>query len=156
MKSDITQVKIAQLIDKIHCGLYNLVQVCRQVKSSLLTSSNCIKSVKTTRPKIRSCWKQDTTMLLGQHCSMLSTILFGIATPDRGLIQAQQYCLISLTTRNNVVPTTLLHPVFNSFWFLQLIIFCRVNLIQLDTCRRACFLTILLHLVCIRIAGTLL
>ena len=33
-------------------------------------------------------------MLLGQHCSMLSTILFDIVTPDRGLIQAQQYCSI--------------------------------------------------------------
>ena len=64
-------------------------------------------------------------MLLGQHCSMLSTILFGIVTPDCGLIQAQQYCSILLTTRNNVAPTTLLHPVFNNL--LQLIIFCRVS-----------------------------
>ena len=63
-------------------------------------------------------------MLLGQHCSMLSTILFGIVTPDYGLIQAQQYCSILLTTRNNVAPTTCLHPVFNNL--LQLIIFCRV------------------------------
>ena len=64
-------------------------------------------------------------MLLGQHCSMLSTILFGIVTPDCGLIQAQQYCSILLTTRNNVAPTILLHPVFNNL--LQLIIFCRVH-----------------------------
>ena len=63
-------------------------------------------------------------MLLGQHCSMLSTLLFGIVTPDCGLIQAQQYCSILLTTRNNVAPTILLHPVFNNL--LQLIIFCRV------------------------------
>ena len=63
-------------------------------------------------------------MLLGQHCSMLSTILFGIVTLDCGLIQAQQYCSILLTTRNNVASTTLLHPVFNNL--LQLIIFCRV------------------------------
>ena len=62
--------------------------------------------------------------MLGQHCSMLSTILFGIVTPDCGLIQAQQYCSMLLTTRNNVAPTTLLHPVFNNL--LQLIIFCRV------------------------------
>ena len=55
---------------------------------------------------------------------MLSTILFGIVTPDCGLIQAQQYCSILLTTRNNVAPTILLHPVFNNL--LQLIIFCRV------------------------------
>ena len=59
-------------------------------------------------------------MLLGQHCSMLSTILFGTVTPDCGLIQAQQYCLILLTTRNNVAPTILLHPVFNNL--LQLVI----------------------------------
>ena len=44
-------------------------------------------------------------MLLGQHYSWLSTILFDIVTPDRGLIQAQQYCSIWLTTRNNVAPT---------------------------------------------------
>ena len=84
--------------------------------------------------KIRSCWKQDATMLLGQHCSMLSTILFGIVTPDCGLIQAQQYCSILLTTRNNVAPTTLLHPVFNNL--LQLIIFCRV---QNNTEQLICF-----------------
>ena len=83
-----------------------------------------VRSYRGTRPKIRSCWKQDAAMLLGQHCSMLSTILFGIVTPDCGLIQAQQYCSILLTTRNNVAPTTLLHPVFNNL--LQLIIFCRV------------------------------
>ena len=69
-------------------------------------------------------------MLLGQHCSMLSTILFGIVTPDCGLIQAQQYCSILLTTRNNVAPTTLLHPVFNNQ--LQLIIFCRVGVNDTD------------------------
>ena len=69
-------------------------------------------------------------MLLGQHCSMLSTILFGIVTPDCGLIQAQQYCSILLTTRNNVAPTTLLHPVFNNL--LQLIIFCRVVIVKTE------------------------
>ena len=63
-------------------------------------------------------------MLLGQHFSMLSTILFGIVTPDCGLIQAQQYYLMLLTTTNNVTPTTLLHSVFNNL--LQPIIFCRV------------------------------
>ena len=60
-------------------------------------------------------------MLLGQHCSMLPTILFDVVTPDCGLIQAQQYCSILLTTSNNVAPPTLLHPVFNNL--LQLIIF---------------------------------
>ena len=60
-------------------------------------------------------------MLLQQLCSLLSTILFGIITPDCGLIQAQQYCSILLTTRNNVAATTLLHSVFNNllqlnFW----------------------------------------
>ena len=55
-------------------------------------------------------------LLLGQHCSMLSTILFGIVTPDCRLSQAQQYCSILLTTRNNVAPTTLLHPVFNNIF----------------------------------------
>ena len=40
-------------------------------------------------------------------------ILCGIVTPDCGL--AQQYVsIILLTTRNNVAPTTLLHPVFNN------------------------------------------
>ena len=69
-------------------------------------------------------------MLLGQHCSMLSTTLFGIVTPDCGLIQTQQYRSILLTTRNNVAPTTLLHPVFNNL--LQLIIFCRVEKVWLQ------------------------
>ena len=52
---------------------------------------------------------------------MLSTLLFGIVTPDYGLIQAQQYCSILLTTRNNVATTTLLHPVFNNL--LKLLFF---------------------------------
>ena len=51
---------------------------------------------------------------------MLSTISFGIVTPDCVLIQAQQYCSILLTTKNNVALTTLLHPVFKN---LLLIIF---------------------------------
>ena len=71
-------------------------------------------------------------MLLGQHCSMLSTILFSIVTPDCGLIHAQQHCSILLTTRNNVAPTTLLHPVFNNL--LQLIIFCRVAEVPVLQC----------------------
>ena len=81
-------------------------------------------------------------MLLGQHCSMLSTILFGIVTPDCGLIQAQQYCSILLTTRNNVAPTILLHSVFNNL--LQLIIFCRVvcdyrsSVLVYDNCEGKC------------------
>ena len=64
-------------------------------------------------------------MLLGQYCSMLQTILLDILTPDCGLIQAQEYCSILLTTRNTVAPITLLHPVFNNL--LQLIIFCRLR-----------------------------
>ena len=77
-------------------------------------------------------------MLLGQHCSMLSTILFGIVTPDCGLIQAQQYCSILLTTRNNVAPTTLLHPVFNNL--LQLIIFCRVRFATVEATSERCLI----------------
>ena len=45
---------------------------------------------------------------------MLSTILFGIVTPKSELIQAQRYCEILLTTRNDVPSATLLHPVFNN------------------------------------------
>ena len=77
--------------------------------------------IESKRPKIKTCWKQDVTMLFGQHCSMLSTILCGIVTPDCGLIQAQQYCLILLPTGNNVAPAILLHPVFNNL--LQHVIF---------------------------------
>ena len=43
-----------------------------------------------------------------QNCSMLSTILFVIVTPDCGIIEAQQFCSILLTTRNNVAQTTLI------------------------------------------------
>ena len=67
-------------------------------------------------------------MLLGQ---MLSTILLGFVTPDRGLIHAQQYCSILLTNRNNVAPTTVLHSVFNNL--LQLVIFCRAEVSVLES-----------------------
>ena len=46
-------------------------------------------------------------MLCCPRCSLLSTILFGIVTPDCGLIQVQQYCSIFLTTTNNVGSKTL-------------------------------------------------
>ena len=52
------------------------------------------------------------TMLCCPHCSMLSTVLFSIFTPDRRLIQAQQCWTILLTTLNNVGSTTLLKAVF--------------------------------------------
>ena len=47
--------------------------------------------------------------------------MFDIVTPDFGLIQAEQYCSVLLTTRNNVAATTLLHSVFKNqlqlnFW----------------------------------------
>ena len=51
-------------------------------------------------------------MLCCPHCSMLSTILFSIVTPDCGLIQAQQCWTILLTTLNNVGSTTLFKAVF--------------------------------------------
>ena len=63
-------------------------------------------------------------MLLGQYCSWLSTKLFIIITPDCGLIQAQQNCLMLLIAKNNVIPTTLLYPVFNKLQ--KLIIFGRL------------------------------
>ena len=53
-------------------------------------------------------------MLLGQHCSWLSTILNNIVEPELARNQVQQCRTILLTTLNNVAPTTLLHPVFNS------------------------------------------
>ena len=75
---------------------------------------------------VQDCWKQmPTGLVCCKHCVMLSTILFSIVTPDCGLIQAQKYCSILVTTKNNVASTTLLHPVFNKL--LQLIIFCRVG-----------------------------
>ena len=55
-------------------------------------------------------------MLWCPHCSMLSTILFSIGTPDCGLIQAQQYWTILLTIfivdNINVGSTTLFKAVF--------------------------------------------
>ena len=43
---------------------------------------------------------------------MLSTSLFSVVTPDRGLIQAQQYCAILLTTLKNAGSKTLFSLVF--------------------------------------------
>ena len=67
-------------------------------------------------------------MLLGQHCSMLSTILFGIVTPDCGLIQAEQSCSILLATVEQCCPNNIVTSCFHSL--LQLIIFlpCRSDL----------------------------
>ena len=67
-------------------------------------------------------------MLLGQHCSMLSTILFGIVSPDCGLIQAEQSCSILLATVEQCCPNNIVASCFHSL--LQLIIFlpCRSDL----------------------------
>ena len=62
---------------------------------------------------------ENATMLRAQRRSMLPTILLGIVTHDCGLIQAQQYCSILLTTWKNFAPTTL--SVFNNLE--ELIIF---------------------------------
>ena len=51
-------------------------------------------------------------MLCCPHCSMLSTILFSIVTPDCGLIQAQQCWTILLTILNKVGRKTLFNAVF--------------------------------------------
>ena len=55
---------------------------------------------------------------------MLSTILFSIVTPDCGLIQAQQYCSILLTTMNNVGSKTLNNVVLTAL--NRLCVFTRV------------------------------
>ena len=44
---------------------------------------------------VQGWWKQPWTMLCCPHCSMLSTILFSIVTPDCGLIQAQHWRILS-------------------------------------------------------------
>ena len=66
-----------------------------------------------TQP-VQGWWKQPWTMLCCLHCSMLSTILFSVVTPDCRLIQAQQRWTILLTTLNNVGSTTLFKAAFNS------------------------------------------
>ena len=43
---------------------------------------------------VQGWWKQPWTMLCCPHCSMLSTILFSIVTPDCGLIQAQHWRIL--------------------------------------------------------------
>ena len=52
-------------------------------------------------------------MLCCPHCSMLSTILFTIVTPDCGLDPGLTTSSIMLITLNNVGSTTLFNPVFN-------------------------------------------
>ena len=57
---------------------------------------------------------------------MLSTSLFSVVTPDRGLIQAQQYCSILLITLKNAGSKTLFSLVFINpeqvvhFWLCSL------------------------------------
>ena len=56
-------------------------------------------------------------MLLGQHCSMLSTILFGIVTPDFELFQHKQYILFNIVDNqeqscpHNIVTSCFQQPV---------------------------------------------
>ena len=82
-----------------------------QIFSQAHRKSPCTR--KNAQP-VQGWWKQPWTMLCCPHCSMLSTILFGVATPDCGLIQAQQCWTILLTTLNNAGSTTLFNAVFNS------------------------------------------
>ena len=97
----------------------NAITILRKLNQS---RSRLCTSFLPTRLKIKSCGKQDATMLWGPNCS--STTLFHIFTPDCALIQAQEYCSILLKPRNNVASTrtTLLHPVFkkllqrHNFW----------------------------------------
>ena len=53
----------------------------------------------------------------GNIVPRLPTILNKIVQPELARNQVKQCRTILLTTLNNVAPTTLLHPVFNSFWF---------------------------------------
>ena len=63
---------------------------------------------------VTSCWKQDATMLLGQHCSWFQQYRTILLTT---LNNAEQCRTILLTTLNNVAWTTFLHPVSTGFDF---------------------------------------
>ena len=74
-----------------------------------------------TRPKIRSCWKQDGSNVVGVT---LFTVFNNIVRHCYTWLQANSGAIL-LPTRNNVTPKTPpLHPVYNNL--LQLIIFRRV------------------------------
>ena len=75
---------------------------------------------------VQTCWKQHWTMFCCQHCSMLSTILFSVVTPDRRLIQVQQCWTRLLTTLNNIGSKTLFNAVFNRPE--QVVRFCLCNI----------------------------
>ena len=88
-------------------------------------------------------------MLLGQHCSWLSTILNNIVEPELTHDQVLQCRTILLTTLNNVAPATLFNIVDNIeqccpsniviSCFQQLLIFGRVvftDLMQFDEVNR--------------------
>ena len=66
-------------------------------------------------------------MLCCPYCSMLSTILFSIVTPNCGLDSGSTTCSVLLTTLNNVGSTALFNPVFNNLQ--HLVIFTRVVLV---------------------------
>ena len=68
-----------------------------------------------THVVVPGCLKQD---VVGAKFSMVVNNIVRHCTPDCGLIEAQQYFSILLTTGNNVAPTTLLHPIFNHLQFL--------------------------------------
>ena len=59
---------------------------------------------------------QARTMFCDSHCSLLLTTLFGVVTPDCGLIPAQKYCSMLLTTQNNMGSTKLLKTVMKVSW----------------------------------------
>ena len=88
---------------------------------NLMKFSNHVQYTAKNAQPVQGWWKQPCTMLCCPHCSMLSTILFSIVTPDCGLMQAQQCWTILLTTLNNVGSTT--SRLFSSTLNMQVVRF---------------------------------
>ena len=95
---------------------------------------------------VQGWWKQPWTMLRCPHCSMLSTILFSIVTPDCELIQAQQCWTILLTTLNNVGSTTLFKAVFINPEQVVCFLLCKpYHKTQITSCRFVQYNTLMKH-----------
>ena len=77
-------------------------------------------------------------MLCCPHCSMLSTILFSIVTPDCGLIHDHQYWTILLTTINNVGSTTLFKAVFINPEQVVRFLLCKCTLFRTEVTHLGC------------------
>ena len=99
---------IARLTTKRHSLCFGFVRVTAWGRHATYFN----ETWKITNKKISHNMSTPVTVL-GQHCSWLSTVLNNIVEPESAQIKTFINPERLLITRNNVAPTTLLHPVCN-------------------------------------------